>query len=164
MKAIKFFTVITLLTCLCLTSQVKDQDFELKYELLFEAHLDIGDQQVVGEAPEGRRAIVPITGKTFSGPKLKGEIISGADWMLGHSTTTTKLDIRILMKTDDGELIYLKSMGFFHQNEDGTYYLRTAPFFETGSKKYEWLNHIVSVGVGKFKKDGGVLFKIYQIK
>ncbi|GAA3657690.1 DUF3237 domain-containing protein [Flavivirga jejuensis] len=166
MKATKCLRVIIVLTCLCLTSQVKAQDLELKYEFLFEADLNIGKQQVVGKTLEGKRATVPIIGKTFSGPQLKGKILSGADWLLKYDSGTTKLDIRILMETDDGALIYWKSKGFTRKNEgdDDTYYLRTVLFFETGSKKYQWLNDIVSVGVGKYKMGGGVQFRIYQIK
>jgi hypothetical protein len=29
------------------------------------------------------------------------------------------------------------------------YYFRVAPFFETASPKYDWLNRIVPVGVGQ---------------
>ena len=31
----------------------------------------------------------------------------------------------------------------------GEYYFRVAPFFETASPKYDWLNRIVPVGVGQ---------------
>ena len=37
------------------------------------------------------------------------------------------------------------------------------PVFATSSKKYEWLNHTIAVGVGKII-DGGVTYKIYAIK
>ena len=42
------------------------------------------------------------------------------------------------------------------------YYLRTAPFFETSSAKYSWLNKIVSIGVGERQADG-VQYELYEI-
>jgi len=42
------------------------------------------------------------------------------------------------------------------------YYLWTAPFFETSSSKYEWLNKIVSVAVGERQPDG-VSYEVFEI-
>ena len=33
------------------------------------------------------------------------------------------------------------------------YYLRNTPYFETSTEKYDWLNRIVSVGVGRRMPD-----------
>lgn len=42
------------------------------------------------------------------------------------------------------------------------YYLRTAPFFETSSPKYAWLNKIVTVGMGE-RRPGDVRYEIFEI-
>jgi hypothetical protein len=42
------------------------------------------------------------------------------------------------------------------------YYLRTAPFFETSSSKYAWLNTIVSVGVGE-RRPNDVVYQVFEI-
>jgi len=42
------------------------------------------------------------------------------------------------------------------------YYLRTAPFFETASQRYAWLNTIVSVGVGERTPDG-VVYEVFEV-
>ncbi len=42
------------------------------------------------------------------------------------------------------------------------YYLRTAPFFETSSPNYAWLNKIVSVGIGERQPDG-VRYDVFEI-
>lgn len=42
------------------------------------------------------------------------------------------------------------------------YYLRTAPFFETSSARYAWLNKIVSVGVGE-RHANAVIYEIFEI-
>jgi hypothetical protein len=42
------------------------------------------------------------------------------------------------------------------------YYLRTAPFFETSSAKYAWLNKIVSVAIGE-RQPEGVTYEVFEI-
>ena len=83
--------------------------------------------------------------------------------MLRLNSTTSKLDVRVVLETDDGELIYSYYEGFIHMNADGSYYFRTNPVFQTSSKKYNWLNHTIAIGVGKLIKEG-VAYKIYAIK
>jgi len=78
-------------------------------------------------------------------------------------STISKLDVRAVLETDEGDLIYTYYEGFIHMNDDGSYYFRTNPIFQTSSKKYAWLNHTIAVGVGKFI-EGGVAYKIYIIK
>jgi hypothetical protein len=66
------------------------------------------------------------------------------------------------MRTDDGHIIYIYYRGILHAPPEvatrilqgeapdpSEYYFRTAPFFETASEKYGWLNRIVAVGIGK---------------
>jgi hypothetical protein len=42
------------------------------------------------------------------------------------------------------------------------YYLRTAPFFETSSPRYAWLNKIVTIGVGERRPDS-VAYEVFEI-
>jgi hypothetical protein len=42
------------------------------------------------------------------------------------------------------------------------YYLRTAPFFETASPTYDWLNTIVTIGVGE-RQANGVRYEVFEI-
>jgi len=44
----------------------------------------------------------------------------------------------------------------------GELYWRTTPIFETGAAKYEWLNKIIAVGVGK-TVPGKAAYSIYQV-
>ncbi len=137
---------------------------ELNYELLFEVEAQLKTSIEIGKLPMGERTIFPFDKGTFKGPKMKGTIgASGADWSLKINETTSILDIRGLYTLDSGEHIYVQAKGYLHFNQDGTYYLRSTPIFETTAKGFEWLNHTVSVGVGELS-DTGVKFRIYEIK
>jgi hypothetical protein len=81
----------------------------------------------------------------------------------------------LALRTDDGAVILMTYRGVRHGAPDvnarlargesvgpSEYYLRTAPFFETGAPKYAWLNGIVSVGIGERRLDG-VLYRVFEI-
>ncbi len=42
------------------------------------------------------------------------------------------------------------------------YYLRTAPFFETSSPGYAWLNKVGSIAIGERTPDG-VTYEVFEI-
>jgi hypothetical protein len=46
--------------------------------------------------------------------------------------------------------------------DPSAYYCRTTSVFETGSEKYDWLNRIISVEVGRFTQTG-VAYPVYAI-
>lgn len=137
---------------------------KLEHEFLYKITLSLEPGVELGKTPVGKRVIYAIKGGTFEGPKLKGKVRAiGGDWVLRLDSLTTKLDVRLLLETEDGQLISSTYNGFVRTNPDGTTYWRIAPVFETSSKKYEWLNHLIAVGVGKFS-EGGVAYDVYAIK
>ena len=137
---------------------------ELKYELLFELKALLDTPIRVGKTALGTRSIHPVKSGTVEGPQIKGDMISnGGDWLLRLDSNTAKLDVRAVIKTVEGEIIYMSYGGFKHKYPDGTYYFRINPIFETASKKYAWLNHTIAVGVGR-NIEGGVAYYVYAIK
>ena len=151
-----------------------DLKSEVLFEICFEFELD--ETQVVGKTPHGARRIVPVTGGTFTGPKLNGTVLSGGgDWLLIRPDGAFELDVRETLRTDDGHLIYMSYRGILIMSKEtlqrisqgetvdpSEYYIRTTPYFETGSEKYDWLNRIVAVGVGE-RTQSGVSYKVYAI-
>jgi len=149
---------------------------ELEYEFLCEVIANLDTPQIVGSGPYGVRRIVPVKGGTITGPKLKGDVLPfGADWLLVRPDDVWELDVRVTIRTDDGELIYVYYRGILNvpaeiweritngeEVDPSAYYFRTTPIFETGSEKYRWLNRIIAVGVGALTP-GQVRYKIYQI-
>ncbi len=137
---------------------------KLESEFLYKINLTLDGPMEIGNVPIGKRVIYPIKGGTFEGPKLKGKVRAfGADWVLRADSVTTKLDVKLILETDDGQLISNTYTGIVYKRPDGTSYWRTTPVFETSSKKYEWLNYLLAVGVGSFSKEG-VTYEVFAIK
>ncbi|MEK6482326.1 DUF3237 domain-containing protein [Catalinimonas sp. 4WD22] len=134
--------------------------------------------QIIGATPGGTRRIYYAKRGSFQGPQMTGELLSGGgDWSLNRTDGTYVLDVRCILKTEKEDLIYVNYRGYIYlqsgevkqhrQGEKqnlGKYYLRTAPFFETSSKEYDWLNRVLAIGVGEYYEDQyKVSYNVYQI-
>lgn len=149
----------------------------ISLEPLFDAHITLAPAVEFGDTPLGRRRIIPITGGTFAGARLKGRVLNGgADWQLIRADGTAQLDTRYTLETDDGALIYIQNWGYRHgpvevlarlaQGEPvdpKLYYFRTVPTFETSAPKYAWLNSVICVGSGARHADA-VELSVYEVK
>lgn len=110
--------------------------------------------------PAGRRMIAGITGGTFSGPRINGTIAptTGADWVTVRPDKSFRIDVRMILVTDDDVPIYMNYTGVMENGQ-----LRTAPSFEAGDERYTWLNNIQAVGIGTMSPDG-ISYEIYALK
>jgi hypothetical protein len=151
---------------------------DLKTEFLctIAAHVDWRQVIDVGAASHGTRQIVYIKGGTFEGPKIKGLVLpGGGDWFVRRADQLVEVDVRCVLRTDDNHLIYCRLRGINEmtaevairaisgQSTDSSkYYFRVTAVFETGSKKYGWLNRIVGVAAGNLTP-AGVEYKIYAV-
>ena len=132
--------------------------------------------QKLGAVPHGTRVIAPITGGTFEGPRLRGEVLpGGGDWTLLRTDGVLELDLRITLETDDGALIGMTSFGLRHGPPDvlaalargesvdaSRYYFRTAPRFETSAPPYAFLNRLVAIASGD-RRPNGPIYTIDEI-
>jgi Protein of unknown function (DUF3237) len=137
----------------------------LRTEFLFEMRMTLEPPQQVGVTPYGDRRIRYLEGGTFSGPRVRGEVLPwGADWVLLRADGARYLDVRLTLRADDDHLIYVTARGILDASletfqrmvtgEDVSpedYYFRTTPLFETASEKYGWLNRVVAVTVGTIR-------------
>jgi hypothetical protein len=73
-----------------------------------------------------------------------------------------RLDVRIVLETDDKELIYMTYGGVGLATADGGLSLRTTPQFETASTKYSYLNAIQAVATGSVGP-GTVSYEVYEL-
>ena len=131
----------------------------------------------LGETPLGRRRIIGITGGTFKGSRLSGNILpGGADWQVIRADGVAFLDARYTLETDDGALIYVNNKGYRHGPKDviecmargedvdpALYYMRATPWFETSAPRYAWLNRTICVATGA-RRPAAVELDFYEVK
>ena len=144
---------------------------------LFEMRLNVPEVADLGDTPSGRRRVATVAGGRFEGERLKGEVVAapGGDWMLLRGDGALVLDVRLSLRTDDGELVYMAYRGLRHgppevmarlgageSVDPKSYYFRITPVFETASAKYGWLNRIVAVGVGR-REASGPIYEVYEV-
>ena len=143
---------------------------------LFVMRLNVRKLQIVGGAPGGFRRIGVVFGGTFAGERLSGEVLDGgSDWQIVRSDGSTTLDVRLVLKADDGALIGMAYRGIRHGPantiarleagetvDPASYYFRIAPTFETASVEHGWLNRIVAIGVGHRLADGPV-YSVFEV-
>lgn len=137
--------------------------------------VDFRAMLVIGKTPAGLRRIAPVTGGHFSGPRLSGTALPGADWVVNRADGVMVIDVRLPLKTTDGALIYLAYQGRFLAEPEamarfargelltkGEYSLAIAARFECGDDRYAWLNDVVAVGTGE-QTATGPIYTIFAI-
>jgi hypothetical protein len=150
---------------------------ELKSRHLLTITMKLAPTLELGDTPVGNRRVFTVSNGQFVGERLRGEVLSqaGSDLLLVRADGSSQQDVRLILRADDGALILMTYRGVRHASPEvsariargeevapSDYYLRTAPFFETSSPKYAWLNKIVSVGIGERQHDG-VKYEIFEI-
>lgn len=132
-------------------AQVADsiQYKDFRTELMWEAKVKIGNTINVGESKRGTRRVIPITGGTFSGPKIKGEVLPGGeDWQLVRPDGDTELYARYLLKTDDGHVIQIINRALMHMGtpSEGFYCRSVLDLEAPNDSPYDYLNHAIFLG------------------
>jgi hypothetical protein len=137
----------------------------------------LGQPLDLGESVQGRRRIVPLTGGTFDGPELRGKLVPGAsaDWQTVRPDGTALGDIRYVLQTDGGDLLYVQSQSIRHgsvevlarlgRGEDvdpSEYTFRTSTRIETAAPDLEWLNKGIFISVGG-REPAGVIYETYLV-
>lgn len=113
---------------------------------VFTASVTLGSSLAVGASKRGNRNIIPITGGTTSGGVTGSILAGGADYQLSGSTTT--LDARYTLSTNDRELILVRNCGQFG---------RLVPTFEArAAGPYAFLNANTWLSSGPGIAPGGV--------
>jgi hypothetical protein len=124
----------------------------------------------IGRVPAGLRRIAPVTGGSFTGPRLVGSVLpGGADWVINRADGVMLIDVRLTLKTDDGALIYLAYQGRFKAEPEamarfgkgallapGEYSLAMTARLECGDTRYDWLNDLIIAGTGEQTRPGPV--------
>jgi hypothetical protein len=142
-----------------------------RLEATLDPPLDLGD------TAQGHRRIVPLTGGTFSGPEMSGRLLPGvsADWQTILPDGTALGDIRYVLQTDAGDLLYVQSHSIRHGSPEvlarlgrgeevdaSEYTFRTSTRIETAAPNLESLNKGIFISVGG-RQAAGVLYETYLV-
>lgn len=134
-------------------------------EFVMQLRVTVGQAFSVGKTSKGERLVIPITGGTFEGPRLKGNVLEGgADYQLiNRELKRTDLEAIYCICTDDGVNIHVRNVGI-SADEDGKNYFYCTPKFEAPlDSKYAWMNNAIYVcRPGEFMK-GGVVLNVWKV-
>lgn len=133
--------------------------------------------QIVGDVPQGyfRRAGVIASGM-FDGERLQGKVLpGGGDWLFRRGDGVIHIDVRAMLETDAGEVIYMTYTGRLKASPEiderlaqgetigpDEIYFRTAVQFETAAERLLWLNDIVAFGIGHRRPEGPV-YEVFEL-
>lgn len=127
------------------------------------AHVSVapGERYAVRGGPFGDRVIAGISAGRWEGERLTGDIVGpGGDWAKPGPGDAMLLDVRQVVQTDDGAVIYVTYSGRCDRSR-GSY--TVAPTFETSDERYTWLNAVQAVGKGTFS-DGRLHYDMYEVR
>jgi Protein of unknown function (DUF3237) len=146
-----------------------------KHLITLKLNVDFRAMLVIGRTPAGLRRVAPVTGGTFSGERLNGTVLPGADWVINRPDGVMVIDVRLVLQTNDDVLIYLtyqgrflaeaEPMGRFVQGallDPSEYSLALTAKFECGDDGYVWLNNVIAVGTGE-QTLAGPVYSIFEI-
>jgi Protein of unknown function (DUF3237) len=142
----------------------------------FEVRVEVAPAQELGGIGGGRRRIIPITGGTFAGARLSGDVLpGGADWQTIFPDGRTEVLARYSLRATDGTVIGVVNRGVRRGPPDviarltageivdpSLYYFRSSPVFEVAPGPHAWLLDYVFVGVGVRRPDS-VLLQVYAV-
>lgn len=138
-------------------------------ELLYRSRVTLAPAVDVGETALGHRRFIPITGGTFEGPDMRGEILPmGWDWQLDRPDGCTQIIADYFLRTDDGVVINVVNTGALcRPGADGSAPppVRTNPVFEAPRGRYEFLGKGAYIGTLGLDTSGGepaVIITVYR--
>ena len=150
-------------------------DLKHAHLLTMQLTVDYAGIKVIGPTPAGLRRIAPVTGGTFSGERLRGTVLGGADWLINRADAVMVIDVRLTLETDNGALIYLAYQGRFlaepevmarfakgAQLQPHEFSLAMTAKFECGDPRYSWLNNAVVVGTGE-QTPTGPIYTLFEV-
>ena len=166
-----FLTALLMLFSLHISAQNFSPENPPQLEFALQLKVTLGEAFSINNTQHGRRTVIPITGGTFEGPKLKGTIVNGgADYQSANAEGRTEIEAIYCIKTDDGTYIHVRNRGIIANGMDAdgkpSFYFRAAPQFEApADSKYGWLNNSLFVCAPTFSSDfKGIVLNVWRVK
>jgi len=140
-------------------------------KFVYECDATLAEAETFGTTIEGVRRIIPITGGTFHGPELNGQVLGGSyDWNLARSDGGHSVEAAYFLRTEDGVTIRVVNRGVGgatgdDPNSTERFFMFTNPVFEAPVGKYDWMNRAVFVatlGARRASKNA-VLIRVFTV-
>ena len=140
-----------------MSSNTEAEPVMLKGKLFYTIELTLQERLMVPNGPAGTRMIVAVTGKVY-GPALNGEVVAPtSEWAtIGSNGVLAGIDLRAVIRTDDGQLIYQHVIGRTAQDlpdNPSNFIIRSGVTFEASPGKYQYLNNKFVFGHGTMTGD-----------
>jgi len=129
---------------------------------LFSLSAQASGNRMVSSLPLGDRVIIDISGGEFEGPRVSGRVLaSGGDW-LTLTPAGARLDVRLLLETDDGVTLLLRYSGIAAER-NGAQRADVAGHIEApADSRYAWLNSLLILGFGR-AEDGVAKYDFFHL-
>lgn len=145
-----------------------------RIEFIYECIVTLAPTLQFGTTVEGTRRVIPITGGTFEGPRMRGTVLAGgADWNLTRRDGAGSVDATYYLRTHDNVLIRITNQGVGGRpggappdpDAPESFFMFTAPRFEAPAGPYDWLNRGMFVGTLGARKaiHNAVLIRAFEL-
>jgi Protein of unknown function (DUF3237) len=159
-----------------LSDKLPDALKNIRARLMFVMRLEVKPPLVVGSPPDSYRRIGVIPGGSFEGDRLSGTVLDGgSDWQIIRPDGAVNLNVRLVLRTNDDALVCMTYQGVRYGPRDviaridrgevvdpESYYFRINPLFQTSAPQYDWINHVVGIGIGHRLADGPI-YSIFEL-
>jgi hypothetical protein len=131
------------------------------------ATITLAEPLFVPDTPLGTRVIAECLSFDVTGDRVRGHMKgnAAADWLTLDGRLQGTLDVRTLVETDDGALVFVSYRGRIDLAagpDAATSY--AAPLFDTGDERYLWLNKIQAIAKGALSDGGATLvYEMYEV-
>ncbi|PZF62617.1 DUF3237 domain-containing protein [Curtobacterium sp. MCBD17_034] len=143
----------------------------------FTITVQVGEPGDIGAGPGGLRRFIPAASGTVTGDRIRGRLrTGGGDWLLAGPDGFATTDMRYVLETEDGALIYLQGRGVVEMNdamqralgegvptEFADHYVRTTFVLETGDERYAWVNRTVFLSQTRFTPGPAVEYSVERV-
>lgn len=148
----------------------------LALEHLADLHVELEPPLLVPDR-RGTRAVFVARGGTLHGPRLRGELLpGGGEWLLLDEAGVGHVDVRVVLRLDDGTLVAMEVAGVVDLGDEGRTrygrgeriawdeaYVRTTPRFCAPPGAHAWLNATVVVGVNELEQ-GSIDYRLFAVR
>jgi hypothetical protein len=123
---------------------------------------------ILPDTPMGTRVIAEVESFEFEGERLRAHSVGkgGADWLTLSPAGLGTVDVRTLLETHDGALVYVSYRGRLDlSGGPGASPSYAAPLFDTGDERYAWLNAIQAIAKGTISEGGArLVYEVHEVR